>query len=93
MTEDANTSPVTYAGSVSCPSCLLAIPASKEIFALYLLASERLQCPGCGSELDWWDLISKALSEGFLGLQYAPIGSHSTYAEIVLAQNQTTQLD
>lgn len=93
MAKDVDAEPITYAGSMSCPSCHLAIPASKENFVLYLLADKALQCPSCEFGLDWWQLISKALSDGFLGAQYAPVGTHSTITEVMLIQGRHSQID
>lgn len=84
---------ITREGSVSCPSCRVAIPASKENFVIYFAAGDELQCPGCSASLNWWELISKALSEGFLGLQYAPIGARMTMTEVQLRQGEVSEVD
>jgi len=83
----------THEGSVSCPSCHVAIPASKENFVIYFSVGDGLQCPGCSAILNWWELISKALSEGFLGLQYAPIGARVTNTEARLKQGEISEVD
>jgi hypothetical protein len=83
----------THEGSVSCPSCHVAIPASKENFDIYFAAGDGLQCPSCSASLDWWELISEALAEGFLGLQYAPIGARTTYTEARLRQGEVSEVD
>jgi hypothetical protein len=83
----------THEGSVSCPSCHVAIPASKENFVIYFAAGDGLHCPGCSASLNWWKLISEALSEGFLGLQYAPIGARTTHAEARLRQGEVGEVD
>ena len=84
---------MTQEGSVSCPSCHVAIPASKENFVIYFAAGDELQCPSCLASLNWWELISHALSEGFLGLQYAPIGARTTYAEARLRKGEVSEVD
>jgi hypothetical protein len=86
-------SQITHEGSVSCPSCHIAIPASKRNFVIYFAAGDELQCPGCLANLDWWGLISGALSEGFLGLQYAPIGAQTTFTEARLRQGKLSEVD
>jgi hypothetical protein len=83
----------THAGSISCPSCHVAIPASKANFVTYFAAGEGTQCPGCSASLNWWELISEALSEGFLGLQYAPIGARMTHTEARLKQGEISEVD
>ena len=84
---------ITHEGSVSCPGCHVAIPASKENFVIYFAAGDELQCPGCSASLNWWDLMSEALSEGFLGLQYAPIGARTTITEARLKQGEVSEVD
>jgi hypothetical protein len=84
---------ITQEGSVSCPSCHVAIPTSKENFVIYFAAGDELQCPGCSTSLDWWELISEALSEGFLGLQYAPIGARMTADEVRLKQGELSKVE
>jgi hypothetical protein len=84
---------ITHEGSVSCPSCHLAIPASKKNFGIYFATGDELQCPSCSASLNWWDLISEALSEGFLGLQYAPIGARTTVTEVRLKQGELAEVD
>jgi hypothetical protein len=86
-------SQITHESSVSCPSCHVAIPASKKNFVIYFAAGDELQCPGCLTNLDWWGLISEALSEGFLGLQYAPIGAQTTFTEARLRQGELSRVD
>jgi hypothetical protein len=83
----------THEGSVSCPSCHVAIPASKENFVIYFAAGNGLHCPSCSAPLNWWELISEALSEGFLGLQYAPIGARTTLTEARLRQGEVSEVD
>jgi hypothetical protein len=84
---------ITREGSVCCPNCHVAIPASKENFVIYLAAGDELQCPSCSASLKWWDLISEALSEGFLGLQYAPIGARMTHTEARLRRGEISKVD
>lgn len=84
---------ITHEGSVSCPNCHCAIPASKENFVTYFAVGDRLQCPSCSASLNWWGLISEALSEGFLGLQYAPIGSRVTLTEVRLKHGEVSTVD
>ena len=78
---------------MSCPGCHVAIPASKENFVVYFAAGDELKCPSCLASLDWWDVISMALSEGFLGIQYAPIGARTTYTEARLRQGEFSKVD
>lgn len=83
---------LTVGAVLLCPCCNANFPPSEENFALYLSADGVLSCPSCEEKLDWWNLLVTALSDGFLGLQYAPIRSQSTIANVVMTPNSQTTI-
>jgi predicted RNA-binding Zn-ribbon protein involved in translation (DUF1610 family) len=86
------TEEVTHQSGVACSTCHQELIALDEVFSAYMSAV-AVPCPNCGSAVDWWSLVLRSLSDGFLGMQFAPIRAQRTLGAVELKEGEIATVD